>query len=51
MALTVSITNGRSCDPTSLKLIGTYYSNLYKVCNVNNDTRFVADKSGAPTKN
>ena len=49
MTTTVSIVSGRGCDPTSLMLAGTHYSILYRVTNVNNDTMFVADKSGAPT--
>ncbi len=29
------------CDPTSLMLDGTYYFDLYKVCNVNNKTKLL----------
>lgn len=29
------------CDPTSLKLGGTHYFDLYKVCNVNNSPKLL----------
>ena len=32
---------GSGCDPTSLKLDGSKYSNLHKVCNVNNKPQLV----------
>ena len=48
LVLIGNIFGGRSCDPTSLMLVGAHYSDLYRVANVNNNTTSVADKSGAP---
>ena len=37
----VALVEEEGCDPTSLKLEGSYYSDLHKVCNVNNKPKLL----------